>query len=151
MFAFGIDLTVVNVTKDAVGIREAAIPDSANTTRPDPRWMVANLFGGRVPKELVFPNPNYKVADIQEPAIRDTEINRNQFTPPDQIRKWVGEWPTDFKPNPAALMAQSPGKNIDPSVGHEAGAGGRCRLPWACPQSSPATTRSRPATNRCQP
>ena len=48
MFAFGIDHTVVNVTKDAIWIREAALPDTANTTRPNPQWLVQEMFGGGV-------------------------------------------------------------------------------------------------------
>ena len=110
MFAFGIDLTVVNVTKDAIWIREAAIPDSANTTRPDPKWMVENMFSGQVPKEIVMPNPKVTIPDIQEQAIRDQEINPDVFTPPDQVRKWVTAWPTGLKLDPAALMGQPPEK-----------------------------------------
>lgn len=104
IFAFGIDLTVVNVTKDAIWIREAAIPDTANTTRPNPQWMVANMFGGQVPKEITFPKPKFLVTDIQEQAIRNSEINPDVFTPPDQIRQWVREFPADLKINPAALL-----------------------------------------------
>jgi ribonuclease Z len=110
MFTFGIDHTVVNVTKDAIWIREAAIPETANTTRPDPKWMVNELFGGQVPKEIVFPPPKVTIAGIQEQAVRDLEIKPEEFTPPDQIRKWVREWPADLKMDPAALMWSPPGK-----------------------------------------
>ena len=110
MFAFGIDLTVVNVTKDAIWIREAAVPDIANTTKPNPQWMVQELFGGVVPKEIVFPNPQHTIAAVQEQAVRDLEVDPEKFTPPDQIRKWVREWPTDLKINPAMLMGQPPEK-----------------------------------------
>jgi hypothetical protein len=53
MFSFGMDHTVVNVIKEAIWIREAAIPNSANTTRPNPKWMVQEMFGGEVPKKLL--------------------------------------------------------------------------------------------------
>jgi ribonuclease Z len=110
MFAFGIDLTVVNVTKDAIWIREAAMPDTANTTKPDPKWMLQEMFGGVVPKEIVFPKALHTIADVQEQAVRDLEISPDKFTPPDQIRPWVREWPADLKIDPAVLMGQPPQK-----------------------------------------
>jgi ribonuclease Z len=106
MFAFGIDHTVVNVTKDAIWIREAALPDTANTTRPNPQWLVQEMFGGVVPKEIVLPSPAHTVADVQSQDIRDLEISPDKYTPPDQIRKWVREWPKDLKIDPAMLMGQ---------------------------------------------
>jgi ribonuclease Z len=108
MFAFGIDHTVVNVTKDAIWIREAALPDTANTTRPNPQWLVQEMFGGVVPKEIVLPPPAHTVADVQSQDVRDMEIKPEQFTPPDQIRKWVREWPKDLKIDPAMLMGARP-------------------------------------------
>ena len=108
MFTFGIDHTVVNVTKDALWIREAALPDTANTTKPNPQWMVQELFGGVVPKEIVFPNPKNSIPEIQEQSVRDLEIEPETFTPPDQIRKWVREWPAGLKIDPAALLGQPP-------------------------------------------
>ena len=110
MFSFGLDNQVVNVTKDAIWIRGAAIPDSATNTKPDPKWMVETLFGGVIPKEIVFPPPAHTVAAVQEQSVRDLEINQDTYTPPDQIRKWVREWPTDLKIDPAALMGPPPGK-----------------------------------------
>jgi hypothetical protein len=32
--------------------REAALPDTANTTRPNPQWLVQEMFGGVMPKEI---------------------------------------------------------------------------------------------------
>jgi hypothetical protein len=48
--------------------------------------------------------PKFLITDIQEQAVRDLEINPEQFTPPDQVRNWVREFPTDLKINPAALL-----------------------------------------------
>ncbi|MGH9579318.1 MAG: guanitoxin biosynthesis MBL fold metallo-hydrolase GntH, partial [Terriglobales bacterium] len=61
MVTFGIDNTVVNVTKEAIWIREAAVPDTANTTKPNPQWMVQELFGGVLPKEITFPPPAHTI------------------------------------------------------------------------------------------
>lgn len=104
MFAFGIDHTVINVTRDAFWIREAAIPETANATRPNPKWMIDNIFDGKPPKEL--PKPKYLVADNQEQSIRDLEIQPETFTPTDQLRKWVREWPKDI--NPAQMFGGGP-------------------------------------------
>ena len=52
MFAFGIDHTVVNVTKDRVWIREAALPETSNVARPNLEWMIQNNFGGKMPTEV---------------------------------------------------------------------------------------------------
>jgi hypothetical protein len=46
----------------------------------------------------------YTVKDNQEQAVRDLEIDPALFTPKDQIRPWVREWPQDVKPE--KLMPQ---------------------------------------------
>jgi ribonuclease Z len=108
MFAFGIDHTVVNVTKDAIWVREAAIPNTANTTRASMKWMVKEMFGGKMPQETTMPSPKFKIKDIQEQAVRDLEIEPEQFTPADQLRKWVREYPTDLNIAPSAPPGQEP-------------------------------------------
>ena len=67
-------------------------------------------FGGVIPKEMVFPTPKVKISEIQEQAVRDLEIPPEKFTPPDQMRKWVHEWPAGLKIDPAALMGPPPQK-----------------------------------------
>ncbi len=94
-FSYGIDNVVVNVTKDRVWIREAAINDYAGVRSPDPQWMVRNMFGGRIPTEM--PKPKYTVKGNQEQAVRDLEIDPALFTPKDQMRPWVREFPPDAK------------------------------------------------------
>ena len=86
LFAFGIDNVVVNVTKDRVWIREAALPETTNIARPDVQWMIEHNFGGEVPEELTVPNP---VGANQEQSVRDLEIDPATFTPPDQMRAWA--------------------------------------------------------------
>lgn len=109
MFTFGLDNTVVNVTKEGVWICEAAVPDTANTTKPNPQWMVQELFGGVLSEEISFPPPAHTVPDVQEQAVRDFEITPEKFTPPGMMRKWVREWPTGIKFSPATLMGGKPG------------------------------------------
>jgi len=106
MFAFGIDHTVVNVTKDRVWIREAALPDTANIARPNFEWMIQNQFDGKIPGEMTLKNP---LLAGQEQSIRDLEIDPVLFTPKDQIREWA-RLPAEYKVNPAALLGGPPAK-----------------------------------------
>jgi len=101
MFAVGIDHTVVNVTKDRLWIREAAWPEVSNTARPNPQWMLKEQFGGKVPE--AFPPMTWTAKDNQEQAVRDLEIKPEEYTPKDQLRKEVREWPADM--TPAKLMS----------------------------------------------
>jgi ribonuclease Z len=86
LFAFGIDHTVVNVTKDRVWLREAALPETTNIVRPDLQWLIQNQFDGKVPTEVTFKNT---IADNQEQSVRDLEIDPALFTPKDQMRQWA--------------------------------------------------------------
>jgi ribonuclease Z len=86
LFAFGIDHTVVNVTKDRIWMREAALPETTNTARPSMEWMLQNNFGGKPPSEITIKNP---VLANQEQSVRDLEIDPALFTPKDQMRQWV--------------------------------------------------------------
>jgi ribonuclease Z len=109
LFAFGIDHTVVNVTKDRVWIREAALPDTTNTARPSMEWLIENNFGGKIPTEMTVKNP---LQANQEQSIRDLEIDPALFTPKDQMRKWARAslWPAEMKINPAELLGAPPAK-----------------------------------------
>ncbi len=91
----------MNVTKDGLWIREAALPEASNTARPNPQWMLKEQFGGVVPP--AFPPLTYTVRGNQEQAIRDLEIKPDAYTPEDQRRPEVREWPADM--TPGALMS----------------------------------------------
>jgi ribonuclease Z len=86
LFAFGLDHTVVNVTKDRVWMREAALPETTNTLRPSMEWMIQNNFGGKIPSEMKIKN---LVLTNQEKSVRDLEIDPALFTPKDQMRQWA--------------------------------------------------------------
>jgi ribonuclease Z len=103
MFAFGIDHTVVNVTKDRLWIREAALPETTNTARPSMQWLLMNNFGGKIPTEMTIKNP---VLANQEQSVRDLEIDPALFTPKDQMREWARAylWPAESQLNPAELL-----------------------------------------------
>lgn len=90
LFAFGIDHTVVNVTRDSLWIREAALPETANIARPDPRWLIASQFDEQPP---TLPPQEWTIAENQEQAVRDLEIDPTLYTPPDQVRPQVRSFP----------------------------------------------------------
>ncbi len=101
MFAFGIDHTVVNVTKDRVWIREAALPDTANLLRPTPEWIQHNILEDKAPEPVTATNPFFA---HQEQSVRDLEIDPALFTPGDQMRPWIRPVGADFEMNPGAMM-----------------------------------------------
>jgi ribonuclease Z len=101
LFAFGVDNVVVNVTKDAIWIRDAALAETANIARPDTQWLVEHNFGGAVPGELAVDNP---VVASQERSVRDLEIDPAVFTPADQIRLQARSDDAQLTINPAQLM-----------------------------------------------
>lgn len=102
LFAFGIDHTVVNVTKDRIWMREAALPETTNTARPSIEWLLENNFGGKVPAEMTFKNP---VLANQEQSVRSLGIDPALFTPKDQMRQWARSYlmPAESKINPGQL------------------------------------------------
>jgi ribonuclease Z len=105
LFAFGIDNVVVNVTKDAIWIRDAALPETANIARPDTQWMVENNFGGTVPADIQVHNP---ITSTQEQSVRDLEIDASVFTPADQIRPQARSTDDTLTMFPAQMMGLDP-------------------------------------------
>ena len=86
MFAFGIDHTVVNVTKDHIWIREAALPETTNMPVPTMEWMHPEPIRRKIPGEMTINNP---FLAGQEQSVRELEIDPALFTPKDQIRQWA--------------------------------------------------------------
>ena len=98
LFQFGApDIVVVNVTKDAVWTRKAAIPEAGNMARPSPRDAIGLFDLSPTNLEVKFPNPRHTVADMQEPAVRDREIDPKKYYPPDLYREPHRNFPNGFK------------------------------------------------------
>jgi len=100
-FAFGIDHTVVNVTKDNLWIREAALPETTNTARASSEWLLQNQFDGQAPPPALAQNP---FIPIQEQYVRDQEIDPALFTPADQMRQWAHPLPPTFPLDPSKTL-----------------------------------------------
>ena len=90
LFQFGgPDVQVVNVTKDAIWSREAALPEGAAISPLDPRWMVP----GRLPDKIELPRPTMPREVQQEQFLRDNEIDPHEYYPDDAYRDPLQSWP----------------------------------------------------------
>ena len=112
LFMFtGPDVQVLNVTKDEVWHREAALPDGPAVASLDPRWMVPP--GAELPDEIAFPNPRLLRQDQQEEFLREMEIDPHKYYPPDAERDQVSTWPEDGITVKPKEMLKARGINID--------------------------------------
>ncbi|MFC0451504.1 guanitoxin biosynthesis MBL fold metallo-hydrolase GntH [Rhodococcus jostii] len=98
LFQFGApDGVVINVTKDAVWARTAALSESANPARPSKEDAKYLFDLGPTHLEVDFPSPRQSTRDIQEQFVRDKEIDKQLYYPQDVDRDLVPVFPNDFK------------------------------------------------------
>jgi ribonuclease Z len=87
LFLYGApDVVVVNVTKDAIWHREAALPGFAGQSFPNPTV----LFGDPLPLATgkgIVPQPRLPREEQQEQLTRDLEIDPRKYYPPDVYRE----------------------------------------------------------------
>ena len=97
LFQFGApDVVVVNVTKDAIWTRKAAIPECGAMARPTPAEAV-ELFGlSPTNLKVTFPNPRRKLADNVEADVLAGDIDPKKYYPPDVYRVPNKDYPTDL-------------------------------------------------------
>ena len=88
---FGLDLNVINVTKDAIWVRQAVDVDGAAPASMDPRWFVKP--GEKLPETIDFPTPRNPRENQQEQFVRDLEIDPKLYYPPHAYRKPTQTWP----------------------------------------------------------
>jgi ribonuclease Z len=94
LFMFGgPDVQVVNVTKDAIWSREAALPDGSAIASLDPRWLVPK--GARLPDKMALPEPRIPREEQQEQFLRDMEIDPHLYYPADADREQMQTWPEE--------------------------------------------------------
>ncbi len=92
LFMFGLDLKVINVTKDAIWARDAVISDAgAAPASMDPRWFVKP--GEKLPETIEMPTPRMPREKQQEQFVRDLEIDPKKYYPDDAYRKPTQQWP----------------------------------------------------------
>ena len=94
LFMFGgPDVQIVNVTKDEIWSREAALPDGAAIASLDPRWLVPK--GAPLPEKIELPRPRIPREDQQEQFLRDMEIDPHLYYPEDADREPIQTWPEE--------------------------------------------------------
>ncbi len=88
LFQFGApDVVVVNVTKDAIWSRKAAIPDGGNMARPTPAQAVELFDLTPTNLKVTFPNPRNPLAAQLESEILNGDIDPKKYYPPDVYRE----------------------------------------------------------------
>jgi ribonuclease Z len=98
LFQFGApDVVVVNVTKDAIWTRKAALPDDANFCRPSKREAIELFDLGPGKTTITFPNPKTSVAANEGPVPRNLEYDPHLYYPPDVYRKPDPAFPKNFR------------------------------------------------------
>jgi ribonuclease BN (tRNA processing enzyme) len=86
-FHFGApDGIVVNVTKDSIWVREGIIPDYPNSRAPQ-----FDFSNG----QLVVPHPPTSRAKIQEPFVRDMQIDPKEYYPEGYHPELLEDWPVE--------------------------------------------------------
>jgi ribonuclease Z len=97
LFQFGApDVVVVNVTKNAIWTRKAALPRAANFARLS-RQEAIELFDLSITKPTIdFPNPRHTYSDIESPVQRNVEFDAKDWYPPSVYRNPNPIWPQNF-------------------------------------------------------
>jgi ribonuclease Z len=95
LFLFGApDVQVLNVTQDAVWLREAVLPELGTVSRPTPEQMKRAWFpDGEIPEMLEISPCNLPREEQQDPYLREIEIDPAKYMPPDVMRELVTELP----------------------------------------------------------
>jgi hypothetical protein len=97
LFQFGApDVVVVNVTKDAIWTRKAAIPDCGAMARPSPAEAVELFDLSPTNLKVKFPNPRQSLSDLVEAEILNADIDPRKYYPPDVYRAPQKDYPKDL-------------------------------------------------------
>ena len=97
LFALGApDGVVVNVTKDAIWTREAAMPESGNMRRPSTPHEMRQWLGDPIPAILKVPDAEYDIDTVLSADIRKTEIDPRKITPQDVQRPLTRRFPKEL-------------------------------------------------------
>ena len=89
----GPDVQILNVTKDGIWAREAALPEGAAIASLDPRMIVPP--GAPLPDKIELPRPQIPRVEQQEQFLRDMEIDPHLYWPPDVDREPMQTWPEE--------------------------------------------------------
>jgi len=105
LFQFGApDRVIVNVTKEAIWTRKAALPESGNFARPSPREAVELFDLSPTKTEVTYPESRNKYEDLVEQAGRDQEIDPKKYYPLDVYRERHTSFPKGLKIDVAKMF-----------------------------------------------
>jgi len=93
------------VTKDAIWVRDAALPDSTATRRPSTTAELRAMFGGEIPKTLKIPESRYRLDELVDAATWANDIDTSAFTPPGIRRDLVRKFPAELEGMEVPLSA----------------------------------------------
>ena len=98
LFQFGApDVVVVNVHKDAIWTRKAAIADGANFARPSSKEAIELFDLSLTNTTIKFPNPKHTtLMEIEGDVPRNVEFDPKLYYPPDVYRKPNPVWPHNY-------------------------------------------------------
>ena len=120
LFQFGApDGVVVNVTKDAVWTRNAALSEAASPARPSPSEAKELFDLGPTHLSVDFPDPVHNVTDVQEEFVREKEIDPDLYYPEDVKRDLVRIFPKGFKIEIPRMVAKKLGEKIKGRLGRD--------------------------------
>ena len=113
LFQFGApDGVVVNVTKEAIWTRNAALSEAASPASPS-KSEAKELFDlGPTHLSVDFPDPVHNVTDVQEEFVREKEIDPNLYYPSDVNRELVRVFPKGFKIEIPKMVKEKLGDKI---------------------------------------
>jgi ribonuclease Z len=96
LFAYGApDVVVVNVTKDAVWVRDAVLAELGTVASPSKPEQIAELFGenGKLPPVIEFPQPKSEYDEMLSADLQKNEIPFDKYTPAELNRDLVRKMP----------------------------------------------------------
>ena len=99
----GLDLNVINITKDAIWSRQGLISNGAAPASMDPRWFVPK--GKGLPEQIDFPTPRNPRENQQEQFVRDLELDPELYYPEGALRPQTQTWP-GITIKPREMLAQ---------------------------------------------
>jgi ribonuclease Z len=104
------DVKVVNVTKESIWVREAALCDLASPTKPKPSDLPAlALDTSRGAGHYLLPKVRMPREEQQGPYVREMEIDPNKYYPPDVDRPLVTTMPSSVDMLEAGVAAKMKG------------------------------------------
>jgi len=105
LFQYGVDVAVVNVTKDAIWYRKAVLPSKSGSVPPFREMAAkAKTSGVQLPATFAFPNPRRTREEQQDKRWRELEVDPHLYYPKDVYREPNFTWPKDYTINVAEIL-----------------------------------------------